>query len=54
MNLHATQDGDETAVYNAAQALVTLEKLYGLFPRIVGKGDHAAVSTLMFHLVLDM
>lgn len=37
------QDGDETVIYDSAQALLTLEKLYGLFPRIVGKGDHAAV-----------
>ncbi|KZV82588.1 Sec1-like protein [Exidia glandulosa HHB12029] len=35
-------DGDETAVYNSAQALLTLQKIYGLFPRIIGKGDHAA------------
>ncbi|KAI0652458.1 Sec1-like protein [Trametes meyenii] len=35
-------DGDETVIYDAMQALVTLEKLYGLFPRIVGKGDYAA------------
>jgi hypothetical protein len=40
------QDGDETVVYNSAQALVTLQRLYGLFPRIVGKGDYAAVSHL--------
>ncbi|CAK5280414.1 unnamed protein product [Mycena citricolor] len=41
-------DGDETAIYDSAQALVTLEKLYGLFPRIVAKGDHAArLSTLL-------
>ncbi|KAJ7757485.1 Sec1-like protein [Mycena metata] len=35
-------DGDETVIYDSAQALLTLEKLYGLFPRIVGKGDQAA------------
>ncbi|KIM31975.1 hypothetical protein M408DRAFT_327354 [Serendipita vermifera MAFF 305830] len=34
-------DGDETALYNSAQALLTLQRLYGLFPRILGKGDHA-------------
>ncbi|EIN14426.1 Sec1-like protein [Punctularia strigosozonata HHB-11173 SS5] len=38
-------DGDETAVYDSAKALVTLQKLYGLFPRIVGKGDRAARLT---------
>ncbi|KAF7302551.1 hypothetical protein HMN09_00889600 [Mycena chlorophos] len=41
-------DGDETIVYDSAQALLTLEKLYGLFPRIVGKGDAAArLATLL-------
>ncbi|KAI8990602.1 Sec1-like protein [Trametes punicea] len=35
-------DGDETILYDSMQALVTLEKLHGLFPRIVGKGDYAA------------
>ncbi|KAH9849266.1 Sec1-like protein [Lenzites betulinus] len=35
-------DGDETVIYDAMQALVTLERLHGLFPRIVGKGDYAA------------
>jgi vacuolar protein sorting-associated protein 33A len=40
----APQDGDETAIYDSAQALVTLQKLYGLFPRVVGKGDFASVG----------
>ncbi|EJD52391.1 ATP binding protein [Auricularia subglabra TFB-10046 SS5] len=35
-------EGDETTIYNSAQALLTLQKIYGLFPRIIGKGDHAA------------
>ncbi|KAL0951737.1 hypothetical protein HGRIS_008409 [Hohenbuehelia grisea] len=35
-------DGDETVIYDSAQALITLQKLYGAFPRIIGKGDHAA------------
>ncbi|KAG6813982.1 hypothetical protein H0H92_004475 [Tricholoma furcatifolium] len=35
-------DGDETTIYDSTQALITLQKLYGLFPRIVGKGDGAA------------
>ncbi|KAI0931375.1 hypothetical protein AcW1_001210 [Taiwanofungus camphoratus] len=35
-------DGDETVIYNSMQALVTLQKLYGLFPRVVGKGHYAA------------
>ncbi len=38
------QDGDESVIYDSMQALITLEKLHGLFPRIVGKGDYAAVS----------
>ncbi|KAF8204416.1 Sec1-like protein [Mycena galopus ATCC 62051] len=48
-------DGDETAIYDSAQALMTLEKLYGLFPRIVGKGDQAArLATLLTrHLPSD-
>lgn len=44
-NANESQDGDETVIYDSAQALLTLEKLYGLFPRIVGKGDSAAVHT---------
>ncbi|TCD62501.1 hypothetical protein EIP91_006797 [Steccherinum ochraceum] len=35
-------DGDETVLFNSMQALVSLQKLYGSFPRIVGKGDYAA------------
>lgn len=42
-------DGDETAVYDAAQALVTLQKVYGKFPRVLGKGDKAAVGR--FHIL---
>ncbi|KAH7922796.1 Sec1-like protein [Leucogyrophana mollusca] len=41
-------DGDETVIYNSALALDTLQKLYGPFPRIVGKGDHASrLATLL-------
>ena len=39
-----SQDGDETVIFNSMQALSSLQKLYGSFPRIVGKGDYAAVS----------
>ncbi|KAJ7174275.1 Sec1-like protein [Mycena filopes] len=48
-------DGDETVIYDSAQALLTLEKLYGLFPRIVGKGDQAArlAALLTRHLPSD-
>ncbi|KAJ4485667.1 Sec1-like protein [Lentinula aciculospora] len=35
-------DGDESVVYDSAQALITLQKLFGLFPRLLGKGDYAA------------
>ncbi|KAI7907781.1 Sec1-like protein [Cokeromyces recurvatus] len=34
-------DGDQTAIYYAAKALIRLESIYGLFPRILGKGDGA-------------
>ncbi|KAG8965490.1 hypothetical protein FRC00_001654, partial [Tulasnella sp. 408] len=45
------QDGDETAVYSAAQALLTLQQAYGLFPRIIGKGDGAKkLADLLLHL----
>ena len=32
---------DPTCVFAAAQALMLLQKQYGLFPRILGKGDNA-------------
>ncbi|KAG7097107.1 hypothetical protein E1B28_004487 [Marasmius oreades] len=35
-------DGDETVIYDFAQALITLQKMFGTFPRMLGKGDHAA------------
>ncbi|TFY82858.1 hypothetical protein EWM64_g1160 [Hericium alpestre] len=41
-------DGNEASVYDSAQALHTLQKLYGRFPRIVGKGDAAGrLATLL-------
>lgn len=41
-------DGDETVIYDSAQAFATFQKLYGLFPRIVGKGDFASrLATLL-------
>ncbi|KAF8581753.1 Sec1-like protein [Ramaria rubella] len=43
-------DGDETAIYDSAQGLATLQRLYGLFPRIVSKGDKAArLTRLLSH-----
>ncbi|KAG8897028.1 hypothetical protein FRB99_008504, partial [Tulasnella sp. 403] len=44
-------DGDESAVYYAAQALITMQQAYGLFPRIIGKGDAAKkLASLLLHL----
>ncbi|CAG8439325.1 11444_t:CDS:10 [Ambispora gerdemannii] len=34
-------DGDYTAIYYAARALMRLQTLFGLFPRVIGKGDCA-------------
>ncbi|KAI8974973.1 Sec1-like protein [Pilobolus umbonatus] len=34
-------DGDQTSVYYAAKSLMRLQSIYGLFPRILGKGDAA-------------
>ncbi|WFD36088.1 Vacuolar protein-sorting-associated protein 33 [Malassezia cuniculi] len=33
--------GDQTSVFHAAQALMTMQRMYGAFPRILGKGDLA-------------
>lgn len=38
-----SQDGDETVIYNSMLALMKLQSLYGVFPRIVAKGDYASV-----------
>ncbi|KAG8976540.1 hypothetical protein FRB90_009111, partial [Tulasnella sp. 427] len=44
-------DGDETSIYYAAQALLTIQQAYGLFPRILGKGDGAKkLADLLLHL----
>ncbi|KAG1774000.1 Sec1-like protein [Suillus placidus] len=41
-------DGDETVIYNSALALNSLQKVYGRFPRILGKGDYASrLATLL-------
>ncbi|GAA5794807.1 hypothetical protein HPULCUR_000154 [Helicostylum pulchrum] len=34
-------DGDQTSIYYAAKSLMRLQSIYGLFPRIIGKGDAA-------------
>jgi hypothetical protein len=46
----ASQDGDETVIYNSALALGALQKVYGRFPRILGKGDYASVSASILHV----
>ncbi|CAE6414490.1 unnamed protein product [Rhizoctonia solani] len=44
-------DGDESSIYYAAQALSTMQRAYGKFPRVVGKGDAAKkLQSLMAHL----
>ncbi|KAJ0173088.1 hypothetical protein K1T71_011264 [Dendrolimus kikuchii] len=34
-------EGDTTCIYNAAQALRTIQQLYGIIPRVFGKGQAA-------------
>jgi hypothetical protein len=36
------QNGDDTPLYYASLALMTFQRAFGLFPRILGKGDAAA------------
>lgn len=48
------QDGDETVIYDSVQAFTTLQNLYGIFPRIVGKGDFAKVRDLLNVYVYNM
>lgn len=43
-NFLSNQDGDTTAVHQAAKSLMKLQQIYGLFPRIIGKGDSAKVG----------
>ncbi|KAG0707596.1 Sec1-like protein [Suillus ampliporus] len=41
-------DGDETVIFDSALALNSLQKVYGRFPRILGKGDYASrLATLL-------
>ncbi|KAH9929757.1 Sec1-like protein [Fomitopsis serialis] len=42
-------DGDETVIYNSMQALDGLQRVYGPFPRIVGKGDYASRLANLLH-----
>lgn len=38
------KDGDHTILHHSAMALMTLQLVYGLFPRILGKGEVGKVS----------
>lgn len=38
------QDGDDTPLFYSSLALMTFQRAFGLFPRILGKGDAAKVS----------
>lgn len=37
------QNGDDTPIYYSSLALMTFQRAFGLFPRILGKGDGAKV-----------
>jgi hypothetical protein len=39
-----SQHGDDTPIYYSSLALMTFQRAFGLFPRILGKGDGAKVS----------
>lgn len=43
IELIAGQNGDDTPLYYASLALMTFQRAFGLFPRILGKGDAARV-----------
>lgn len=38
------QNGDDTPLFYSSLALMTFQRAFGLFPRILGKGDAAQVS----------
>ncbi|KDR85656.1 hypothetical protein GALMADRAFT_218752 [Galerina marginata CBS 339.88] len=41
-------DGDETIVFDSAQALLAIQKIFGPYPQIIGKGDYAQrLATLL-------
>lgn len=42
-------DGDQTSIYYAAKSLMRLQSIYGLFPRIIGKGDAAKVIFFIYY-----
>ena len=37
------RDGDYSQIYDMAKALMTIQRAFGLIPRIIGKGDSAKV-----------
>lgn len=39
-----SQDGDSSPVYDMAKGLMTIQRAYGIIPRIIGKGNSAKVS----------
>ena len=39
------QNADETPIYYSSLALMTFQRAFGLFPRILGKGDGAQVRS---------
>ena len=43
------QNGDDTPLYYSSLALMTLQRAFGLFPRILGKGDAAKVRAELSH-----
>lgn len=46
-----SQRKDPTCIFLAAQALMPIQQKYGLFPRIIGKGDHAhRLMELLFRM----
>lgn len=48
---HTFQQKDPTSIFLAAQALMPIQQKYGLFPRIIGKGDNARrLMELLFRM----
>ncbi|KAG0032734.1 hypothetical protein BGZ82_006435 [Podila clonocystis] len=48
-------DKDTTSIYYAAKALMRLQGIYGLFPRILGKGDYSkALCDMMLRMRREM
>lgn len=48
-------DQDTTSIYYAAKALMRLQGIYGLFPRILGKGDYSkALCDMMLRMRREM